>query len=70
MKAFYPLKHLICIEKNIMSLTYGKKYDIDALIDTRYLITNDDGYRFEYSKEYFKTESEFREIKINEILYE
>jgi hypothetical protein len=52
------------------SLTIGKIYDAIKIYDAGYVIIDDNGYKFLYSKECFKLLSEMRNEKIDKLLAE
>jgi hypothetical protein len=54
---------------NINTLTIGKIYDIiNYNNDGDYIISNDNGYKFCYPKEWFKPLSEYRNETIDKLL--
>lgn len=63
---------MICILNNRASLTIGKEYEVVSSYDydsaLHISVINDDGYLQEYVSWRFMPKSEFRNIKLNQIL--
>ena len=60
-----------CIENNGRKyLTVDKTYEVIAIYNNDYRIIDDDGDKYLYSKELFKSVSEIRNDTINKLLEE